>query len=283
MTEPTFAPLYRRFLALISQPEPLASAANERARSDPDVTPLGRWIAACEESGAIAGLGVYAHMYFARLRDSLAQDFKAFAELVGQARFERLAAEYLVRYPSDNPSLRYHGRRFPSFVAEWSSRGGAAGGEPRPDLGDLCALEWARIEVFDAPDAVPISPSRLATLAPEDWLEFSLLLAPSHRLLWVEHDVEPLWLACERSLPVPEPSRGGRMLLVWRRGFSVLHRAVSDEEAQLLAMLVTPTTLAELCSVLAEDRALSEASALALRLLNQWLADELLVSEPNRD
>jgi hypothetical protein len=35
--------------------------------------------------------------------------------------------------------------------------------------------------------------------------------------------------------------------------------------------------------VLADDRELGEASALALRLLSRWIADELLVAAPNRD
>lgn len=283
MTEPTFAPLYRRFLALISQPDPLVRAALARSGLDPGATPLRSWIAAREETAAVAGLGVYAHMYFARLRDSLAEDFQSFAELVGRARFEQLAAQYLVRHPSDNPSLRYHGRHFPGFVADWLSPNGADGAELRADLGDLCALEWARIEVFDAPDAAPILPEQLKRLAPEARLEFAIELVPAHRLLWVDHDIEPLWLAVVRSLPVPAPAPGGRMLLAWRRGFSVFHRAVSDEEAQLLAMLATPTTLGELCSVVADNREPGEASALTFRLLSQWLADELLVAVPNRD
>ena len=91
--------------------------------------------------GKTLRLGIYAHMYFSRLHDSLREDFPQCAQLLGPEAFQRLAARYLVRHPSDNPSLRYHGRHFPGFVREYLREDR----ELRPDLAELCQLEWARI------------------------------------------------------------------------------------------------------------------------------------------
>jgi hypothetical protein len=199
MSEPEFARVYRRFLALIAQPEPLGEAAVALCSRDAAAAPLASWIVAGHEEQAEARLGIYAHMYFTRLRDSLREDYESFARLVGDEAFALIAAQYLVQYPSDNPSLRYHGRHFPRFLREQRELIERLVGPLRPDLAELCALEWARIEVFDAPPAELLSPASLAPLAEHDWPELELQLIPAQRLLTCDHALEALWLACTRN------------------------------------------------------------------------------------
>src|SRR4051794_18576333 len=116
MSAPHLARLQRRFLTLIAQPDPLPGAARALGVGDPGAAQLSSWLRADSEELAAARLGIYAHMYFSRLHDSLREDFPHCARLLGPEAFQRLAARYLVRHPSDNPSLRYHGRHFPGFV-----------------------------------------------------------------------------------------------------------------------------------------------------------------------
>jgi Putative DNA-binding domain len=217
-------------------------------------------------------------MYFARLRDSLREDYESFAKLVGDEAFELIVAQYLVQHPSDNPSLRYHGRHFPEFLRVHHERLERLVGALRPDLADLCALEWARIEVFDAPEVELLRPATLAQLAEQDWPDLKLELIPAQRLLEGDYRLEQLWAACARDEAAPASERSPGTLLVWRRGFAAFHRAVPHDEARALRLLRSPLRFADLCQSLAEGRDLERAVERTLQLLRQWLVDELLAA-----
>ena len=62
-------------------------------------------------------LGIYADMYFYRLRDCLAEDFPRLASHLGEVGFHNLVTDYLWAHPSEHPSLRELGRRLPGFLA----------------------------------------------------------------------------------------------------------------------------------------------------------------------
>jgi len=276
MSEPSFAALYRRFLALVAQPRPLAAAAAAREASDAGAFPLGGWIAGGND-WASERLGIYAHMYFARLRESLREDYSACARICGDATFERIVVRYLVTHPSDNPSLRHHGRHLPEFLRHHGGTFADDCGGLRPDLADLAALEWARIEAFDAPEATPLDTSTLAALEPEAWAELELKLVPAHRVVKSKHAIDELWLAAEHEGAIAPPLPREQRLLVWRRGFRVYHRVVLGDEARALSCLAEPVTFGRLCSVFDHGCTTSETAGRALGVLQQWLADELLL------
>jgi hypothetical protein len=277
MSEPSFAALYRRFLGLVAQPLPLAEAAVAREADHPGGFPLDRWLAANNQEQASERLGIYAHMYFARLRESLREDYSACTHVVGDAVFERIVVRYLVTHPSDNPSLRHHGRHFPEFLRRQAAALAVDCGELRSDLADLAALEWARIEVFDAPEAATLGASTLAALEPAAWADLALRLIPAHRVVTSEHAIDALWLAAEHGGVIAGPRPEEQQLLVWRRGFSVFHRVVSGDEARALALLEHPATFAEVCTAFAHGRPIGEAAHRAVVALEQWLADQLLM------
>jgi hypothetical protein len=278
VSEPEFARIQRRFLALVSQPAPLNEAAAALAAQDAGAAPLAAWIVAETEERAAARLGIYAHMYFARLRDSLREDYESFAALVGDEGFDRIAAQYLLQHPSNKPSLRYHGRHFPQFLRRRREQLEGLVGALRPDLADLCALEWARIEVFDAPEVGLLDAATLATLAEHDWPELKLALVPAQRLLTCDYAVTGLWQARVRGEAAPEPESSAGSLLVWRRGFAAYHRVVPADEARALQLLQAPARFADLCQSFSDGTDLESAVARTLQLLRQWLADELLAA-----
>src|SRR5690242_10865637 len=92
-------------------------------------------------------VGVYASMYLWRLVDALAEDFPKVAAALGRERFADVVRAYLARHPSTEPSVRHLGRALPAFLV---------GVEPAW-LADLARLEWTRLDVFDAPDAAPLT------------------------------------------------------------------------------------------------------------------------------
>jgi hypothetical protein len=278
MSEAGFAQVYRRFLALVAQPQPVREAAAALASRDAKAMPLAGWVVAENDEQAAARLGIYAHMYFGRLRDSLREDYESFAALVGDEAFEVIAVRYLVQHPSDNPSLRYHGRHFPEFVRRRREELERLIGPLRADLADLCALEWARIEVFDAPEVELLSAETLAGMAEQDWTALELELVPAQRLLTCDHDPTGSWLAGARGEPAPAPEAAPSTLLVWRRGFAAYHRVVPADEAAALNLLQAKVRFLDLCQFFAEGRELESAVARTLQLLRQWLVDGLLAA-----
>lgn len=278
MNQPRYRALERRFLELISQPRPLAAAAVTSSTADPGVLPLTRWIRAPDEQLARTRLGIYQHMYFARLRDSLREDFELVARLLPAPSFDPIAARYLERHPSDDPSLRYHGRHFPRFLRDLLDEPGPQFAELRPDTPDLASLEWARIEAFDAASRPPLTREQLLAVAASPSEELRLRRQPSVQVVETRLRVSTLWQALESDQAPPAPERGAELMLVWRRGFQVYHRAATASEAHAVQQL-EGVTLQELCGYFADSAATPEQSAhRAFQMLDQWLADELIAS-----
>src|SRR5262245_58775530 len=127
----SLAALQRRFFRLITAPTGVGEALPHLAAEEPAAAPLNRWISGPDARFAEERLDVYANMYFYRLLDVLLGDYPKVLALVGQANFHNLVTDYVLAHPSENPSLRYVGERFPAFLKK-SERA-----EPWPHLADL--------------------------------------------------------------------------------------------------------------------------------------------------
>ena len=106
---------------------------------------LVRLVRGADDNDRKTRIRVYSDAYYLRLRDVLREDFPRLASLLGSERFDDVVSEYLEVFPSKQPSVRHLGRVLTEFLRR------------RQDvpkcLADLAELEWARVEVFDAPDA----------------------------------------------------------------------------------------------------------------------------------
>ncbi|HEU4537215.1 MAG TPA: DNA-binding domain-containing protein, partial [Polyangiaceae bacterium] len=193
MTTDSLRALERRFFSLVTRPpRPPGAGGRFATPADADggeaAVPLERWLLGSPELDAEARLGIYADMYVSRMIDVLAEDYRLGKLLVGAEAFDRLAAEYLARHPSRHPSLRHFGRQMPAFV-----RSHALG--ERPGFADLLALEWARSDAFDAPDAEARPWSSFAAIEPAAWPSLRLELVPAARFLRLETSADELWSA----------------------------------------------------------------------------------------
>jgi hypothetical protein len=186
---------------------------------------------------------VYRDGYSFRLLDVLRDDFPEVAALVGE-RFEALVAEYAGRHPPTHPSLRHFGRRFAAFVAEHPLS------RRWPQLGELAALEWARVEVFDAPEIPLLTLSDLDAIDPAGWPDHVFALAPSVRIL-------------------PKA-------VVFRRDHAPCHRAIGRREADALRRVQIGAPFAQVCAALAGDAGVDDAARTALTAIAQWTVDGLL-------
>jgi len=194
----------------------------------------------------------------------LAEDFPRIAKILGGDAFDRLASDYLSAFPSVDPSVRHLGRALAEFLRERS--------DWPPWTADLAALEWARVNAFDAPDDEPLSVAQLAAIDPARWPELRMAPVRSLEVLSLDWPAHRIW--SEESAEHPAPAK--TVLRVWRRAdFSVVHAPMDERESAAMRRMLAGETFGEICQAFADlddDRAAQEAGALLLR----WLEDGII-------
>jgi len=210
-------------------------------------------------------LQVYANAYVIRLREALAEDFPKTAQLLGEGEFTRLVRDYLGAHPSTEPSLRHLGRAMADFIRKSDGFTGW--------LGDLAALEWARVNAFDAPGDEPLKAAQLAAIEPAQWPQIHMRAVRSLDLINTQWPVHRLWL--DEDTPAGlQPC--ATTIRVWRRpDFQVTHAPMDNFEAAAISLLLRGCSFAEICQVfdqLDQRQAAHQAGALLLR----WLEDGII-------
>lgn len=283
---PSLREIQETFWRLITAPEGVGAAIDDPARgSGPDPERLAALFAGDDRLGAIERLDIYANMYFYRLLDCLREDFPKTAAAAGAAGFHNLVTDFLLRHPSTHPSLRELGRPLAGFIA------GHPAAAERSWLPDLARLEWARTDLFDAPDATPAGRDTLAAIPPDRAGEAVIRTVPAVVLLRCAHDVAALWRAlgdaagpaqageAPAAIPLDLETRAtGRKttVRVWRQGAVVFHRRIDDDEAAALEAVLAGESLERLCQRAAAGWSPERATARVGRLLQGWLDDGLI-------
>ncbi len=219
------AALQRAFHDACTGAAPLASA-RELVRED-GVDPVRR-------------LHVYANAYWTRIAGALAEDFPKLRACLGAEAFDALVIPYLRAYPTRHPSLREAGLHLARFLDERD-----------PVHADLARLERARTEVFDGPDAAPMSRDDAAALPPAEFPRLALRLVPASALLELSTNADALWDAIEDERPPPPAVAAPRAVLVWRRDLTVIHRTLEPDEAAAVRRVHGGASFEEVCEALA--------------------------------
>jgi hypothetical protein len=221
---------------------------------------LLRFVAPTARMRPVARVGVYAGMYVARLVDVLREDFPRLVRTLGDAAFATTARAYLEAHPSDRPSVRDLGRHLPAFLAAAPPDGAP------PWVADLARLEWARGEVFDAPDATPLALDDLRAVPAVEWPALRFVPVPALVTLIADWPLDRLWDAPDVATPV---AAARTALRVWRREFTVYHAPMDAAEEAALASVVAGAPFGVVCGTLASAE---DAGALLLR----WIEDGIL-------
>jgi hypothetical protein len=208
-------------------------------------------------------IGVYADAYFLRLRDVLGEDFPRVAALLGD-RFDEVVKGYLEAFPSRWPSVRRLGHALSEFLRRRT--------DTPKCLADLAELEWARIEVFDAPDAECATIEDFVSIPAEAWPALRFSAIPAIKILRAQYPVHHLWSG-ERSLEV---TAGETSLRVWRANdCRVFHAPMDERESAALSKMISGEPFAAICETFAdlpEAVAAQESAALLVR----WIEDGII-------
>jgi hypothetical protein len=265
------ADIQARFYALVTAPEGVAQGLATAGLAAADLEAIVKGDA---RLGAVARLDVYANMYFYRLLDVLRDAYPRLCAAVGDPAFHNLVTDYLVACPPAHPSIAFAGERLPSFLAGHPLAAAAATG--RPWLVPLAVVDRTYVELFDGPDADPLTLDQLRALPPAELATLSLRLVPCHRVLEHGFLLDPLWRTLEEGEAPADPPAAPETLLVWRRDVDVVHRVIHADERDLLGLAAAGTTVQALCERLAVGEDEAGAAQKAFHLLGRWLADGLV-------
>jgi hypothetical protein len=208
-------------------------------------------------------IGVYADAYFLRLRDVLGEDFPRVAALLGD-RFDEVVKGYLEAFPSRWPSVRRLGHALSEFLRRRT--------DTPKCLADLAELEWARIEVFDAPDAECATIEDFITVPADAWPTLHFSTIPAIKILRAQCPVHHLWSG-GKSLEV---TAGETSLRVWRANdCRVFHALMDKRESAAIQKMISGAPFAAICETFAdlpEAVAAQESAALLVR----WIEDGII-------
>lgn len=239
-----------------------------------------------KEIDEIERLRVYQYAYTARIAGVLVHDYPKLACLAGDDVLRSWTADYLRAHRPSSFSLREVG----AHLAQWLVEGDAAHRDTGHDdtdsaprtsghrvglLADLARLERARTEVFDGPDATALSRDDLASMDPAEFPSLRLQLVPSSRVVTIATNADDVWDAIENEAALPdvhEEDTPPRVILVWRRDLTVLHRTLEPDEARIVPTMVEGTTFGAACELLDE----ATAAERAIELLVRWLDAQIL-------
>ncbi len=215
-------------------------------------------------------LAIYGNAYYARLIESLEQDYEAIHVLLGDDDFTELCQRYIETYPSKFYSLRWFGQYMSEFLA---------GHEPydkHPYLRELAVFEWTFIEAFDAADAPIASETDAAQVPPDKWPGLKIILHPSVHWFEYEWNILPVWKAAtSEELSMPElvslPQKAH--CVVWRQELMTQYRTMENEELIMLCGARENKCFAELCESLTQfDIDPEQVPVRAATILKTWLA-----------
>ena len=224
-------------------------AAMRRALLDGDAEGLLSHLAA---QGILAEtqIAAYRNNVFASLTDVLRDAFPAICRLVDERFFAYAAHEFIRQHPPMRPCLADYGAQFSDFLAEFPPC------RELSYLGDVARFEWLLSRAAHAENAVPIDPSALASLAPEDTPRLVLQLDPSLAYLASRWPIDRIWQANRRGADegvAIDLGAGGVHVEIGRRDSAVVYRTLD------------PATFA-FRQALGEGARLDAATMLALEL-----------------
>ena len=220
-------------------------------------------------------LGTYYNAYRIRLIDCLAVDYSGLEKYLGRESFEYMALDYLQRYPSTHPSVRWFGSHLPAYLQEISH------GEPAGFVQELASYEWGQTTVFDAADSADLFQlDDMAGVAAADWPGLTFEFQPAMLWLDLHWNVPVVERALDEDTDLPELECADHPVrwLLWRQEMKTHWRSLDVHEAWAIEQAGVGANFAEICEGLLEWVDEQQVALVAAGFLKQWIGDQLVVS-----
>lgn len=219
-------------------------------------------------------LGIYAHMYYARLVEVMEAEYPTLPQVLGAEAFDAACRRYIAKHPSRARTLGSFSARFPEFLAKTLPR------DSRSALAvDVARIERAMEDVFDAPRAEPMAAEQFAAIGAADWDRTRLPVTPAIRMLELRYPANEFMNAVRRGERPRIPRARATHVIVFRRGLQVMRRDQEREQFKLLAALVAGKPLGAAVRAAIRGRG-ANAERVAKRLgrwFEEWAGAQLFV------
>lgn len=274
---PDLATLERWMQAVVMHPAGAAAGVRSRparALIDEAAQDLERIVLPSKQLDAGERLGIYAHMYYARLIEVMEGEYPTTRRILGPDAFSAACRRFVAKYPSRTRTLNALSVKFPDFLARTlakSRRHGLAV--------DVARIERAMEDVFDAPRAKPMTAAEFAALGADPGGRACLRVTPALRMLKLLYPANAYMSAVRRGGKPRIPGPRATQVIVYRRGFQVFRRDQDPAQWRLLAALVAGKPLAAAVRGALRGRHMNAVRA-AKRLgawFEEWSAAQLFV------
>lgn len=266
---PSLAELQRWMRWAITDPRGVADALiepNPKGKTPRYQAPYpdaGPSILASRPEGLVDRLSIYAEAYFARILESLEDDFASTRRQLGEERFTILIADYLKEHPSRVTNITEVGRHLPAFANQLDFA-------DKPWIPDLIQLEWLILESFYAenhPDRT-LDVQALSSATEAQWEKARIHFTPGTLLFSSHWPVDAIRTTDDSKRQWPEDLTHS---LIYRKSGAVFVTEASGPESRCLALLLQGRGLSEATS----EAGAESATDLATDLTNEistWFA-----------
>jgi len=216
-------------------------------------------------------LNLYADGYKLRLKEAITTDYEQLHTYLGDDMFEQLMEEYISKYPSHHPSLRYYSKDIATCLSM---------GEPwtqAPELVEIATIEKALCDSFDSADRELFTIQDLSQMAPENWPELTIKFHDSVQLLALGYNSFPIWQALSEQNNPPPAIQEPSTWLIWRKELVSQFRTVSEAEIAAIQLMMSGGSFSDLCEKLLDYYDEEETPQQAIYLLQQWLANGMVI------
>jgi hypothetical protein len=219
-------------------------------------------------------LDIYSNAYKMRFREAIETNHEILGLYLGDELFDLMVQGYVKQYPSRYTSLRDYTAHLPVFLSNSQPF------SEYPIVAELAGFERLLLDVFDAPDAEPVTIDALLKIPAEDWPITKLRLHPSTQLFTAHWNSVESWqaLKAEENPDAASPQPNSHWLL-WR-GWERLSefRSITAEEFELMQAITHGGDFAHMCELLTQWHSEDEAPVEFIQFLTTLISQGMVIS-----
>ena len=212
-------------------------------------------------------LTIYQNAYKLRLRAAIEQDHAQLGIYLGDELFDKMVAEYILKYPSNYTSLRFFADDLPDYLRTNTPY------SDHPILADIAYFERLLLAAFDAQEQPLLTVDELEQLTAEQWPTLQLALHPSVQLVHFNSRAVESWQALKDKQSPPAPYSDNIRYWVVARDCQRRTQFINVDlpEYRLLTLLKQQVNFAQLCQSCINDIPSEQIAGFLIRLINKWL------------
>lgn len=232
---------------------------------------LARMVSPSAEESTSTGMQAYRDAYLLRIDEALRTDFDAVHQILGDDDMLALTSDYVEKYPSRHPSIRWIGRSLPQFIAESSRWSGL------PLLAEVARYEWAKSCLFDHEDTAVATLEELQGIDPELWGNMRLEMISALNVMSLPANVPPICQQLAQRENIESADLEDEVpWLLWRKEMIVHWRSLDEIEHAALLAVLSGATFAEICQQMTTYLDEEQVPTMAMQLLLQWCNDQVI-------